>query len=185
MYGEILQAVCRAQIAMGGLMTSDSIATENVSVTLDAISQSWAGTPITDNPGSGPDVPHQEDGQDDKAGLPWDKWPDPPPKGETAGAPAYYTNAQGNAVITFIAYLINETSDDDKIKKLQAESTAWQLNQSSMNTLAEMQKSPWNIMQQAGTTQTSNDESAIGGIAGLGTGIADLCSIPASVVTNM
>lgn len=156
--GEILNAVCEAQITIGGQMASDSISAENVSDVLVLISQAWAGKTETSR--------------------------DFPTKGDMPVTGDLYTTSQIQFMVSYLA-AHEQTASKTTLQKLQAESSAWTNLGSAMNNYASLQKSPFNTMQQGETSQIQQDQSAVSSSSSLGSGLADLDGIPATLLPNI
>jgi|GEM_PF-4709577 len=94
----------------------------------------------------------------------------------------FYTTAQIQMAISWLAGQ-EQNASGDTLKQLQAEVSAWTNTGSSLNQLADLQKSILNTLQSGQTTQISTDHTETNNSADLGQGLSELVGTTANVVT--
>jgi hypothetical protein len=172
----LLKAICESQVTIGVQMSTDARSAQNISTTLVTLSNSWSGNTITESNGepngkgnsspdpSGTSVPRQGD--------------------DTPNPNQFYTNTQIQAMVQWFASQ-EANATGDTLTQLQAKASTWTNLGSSMNAQSDLQKSPFNTMQQGESSQINQDQSAVSGSSSLGSGIADFDSIVSNLVPSI
>lgn len=169
--GTIIDAICDAQISIGGQMATDANTVALISNMQVELSQGWFGNSAVQT----------FDWMQNK-----DNFPDKQPLIDGNNQPVgnhYYTTAEIQAVLKHIANAEAGESDSTKLEQLEASRQLWSSLGSTSDNMKDLQKSPLDALAQAGSSNIQQDQSASSGSTQAGGQLADLDGIAANLIT--